>query len=380
MKKILSLLLIFSTLVLLFSCGPKYKPVKSTKEEQTTVYTLTLDGEEYEVRYELYRAFFLNLRDTVDGGDRSVWQGENKQEYIDRIDAKILEYVTDIYAAFAVCKRIGFDVYSNDVDEKIEEYVVSGVEGGYALVPTWNGIITEIRIEGNGSYDAYLASLKAMNVNYSVQELLYRYYIALSAIDSYYIGTFSDDNIEESVEVGAFEYTRDDVLAFYNSDECVRLLRHFFLAEYATNPAQRAESERLSILDAALHGDDAVVTEIIGLGGITSISEVRNGIIVARYNLDEAYASELAEAAFNMSLGEVSEVIEISDGFEHSYNVFYRAEKSQEHFDADYASIAYAFLKNKVGKILDEAEGSLAGSIEMTDFIENLDRSAISME
>ena len=122
MKKILALFLLISTLFTMISCSKgKYEPVESTEEEKRTVMTMQIDGDEYEVKYELYRALFLNYKSSVDGGDSSVWSGDNKAQYVEKIDAMILDRITEIYSAFAICKRIGFDVYSKDVEKKINE-------------------------------------------------------------------------------------------------------------------------------------------------------------------------------------------------------------------------------------------------------------------
>jgi len=381
LKKIIILLLLLAMLLPLVSCGAKYEPQESTEEEARVLFTLSLDGEEYEVRYELYRAFFLSLRDSVDKGDRSVWSGADKQKYVDEIDRKILEYVSDIYASFAVCKKIGFDVYSQEVEEKLEEYIAAGVEGGVALIPTWEGIVTDVAIEGNGSYEDYLKALKQMNLNYSVQILLYRYYIALQAIDTYYIGTFSDEYISGAIEVGAIKYTREDVQKFYNSEDCVRLIRHSLRAEIDYKPEERAERERQSIIDAAASGDEqTVVNAIIGMGATTAPLEIKNGYVVGKNNLDEAYAEEFVREAFETPVGEVSNVIEIHDGLEHTFYVLYRAEKSEENFNDCYTQIAYVYLKDCVGKVLNTAEEALEKSFVSTDALKSLDRSTISMD
>ena len=120
MKRILSLILVLASLLTLASCGNKYKPVPSTEEESRVVMTLSLDGKKYDVKYELYRAMFLNYRSDVDGGDSSVWSGENKDEYIARIHEMIVARVTDIYATLHHAGTIGIDVYSKSVNSKIE--------------------------------------------------------------------------------------------------------------------------------------------------------------------------------------------------------------------------------------------------------------------
>ena len=379
MRKFLAFFICLTLLFSLLSCTAKYERVPSTAEEERTVWTLKINDDTYEVKYELYRAFFLSIKNSIDGGDNSVWKSADKDEYIQLIDRIILGYASDIYAAFAVCKTIGFDVYSRDVERTIEEYVTASVEGGVAIVPTWEGIVTDVTVKGNGSYEEYLKSLKEMNLNYSTQELLYRYYVALRAIDTYYIGTYSEENIDGEIKVGAYEYSKDDVFRFYMSEDCVRVLRHSFSANISYTPQERAERDRAKIADAAMYGESEVVNCIIGLGAMTSTTEISAGSIIGRYNLDEAYAAEYTAAAFDTGVGLVSPVIEINDGLEHSYNVLYRAEKSEEHFNANYSSIAYVYLKNAVGKILYDTKTQLQRSAVPSEVLSSIDRALIKM-
>ena len=60
MKKLISLILALAAILSLISCGTsEYPSVDSTEEELRVIMTYSLDSEKYEVKYELYRAFFL---------------------------------------------------------------------------------------------------------------------------------------------------------------------------------------------------------------------------------------------------------------------------------------------------------------------------------
>ena len=111
MKRIIALLLVLASVLTLSACK-KYKPVESSEEEARTVMTLSLDGKTYEVKYELYRALFLNYKTEIDGGNPDVWTSEGKSEYVERINSLIIDKITDIYAAFAICEKI--ESYSID--------------------------------------------------------------------------------------------------------------------------------------------------------------------------------------------------------------------------------------------------------------------------
>jgi len=377
MKKIITLMLMLASLLTLFACKKKeYEPVKSTKEESTTVMTLKIDGEKYEVKYELYRALFLNYKSLVDGGNADVWTGENKDEYVKKIDSMIIERVCEIYSAFAICKRIGFDVYSSDVEKKIQENIKISVEGGTYGSST---------IQGYDSYEDYLAALKANNLNYSVQTLLFRYAIAVDAIDTYYIGTASSDDIDINMTVGKLEYTRDDVKAFYDSDDCARVLRASFQKIISYTPYEDAVKLHDRLENAANSADTleekeaAVFAAIMSSGRFSNVSEVENGYVIGKYNLEKSYYGDMTDAAFSLEIGEVSEPISIVSDLEDSYYVIYKSLKSDEHFEENYDNIKYVYLMNCVGKITHDAGVTLKESLVYSDFLKNIDHASISM-
>ena len=148
MKRFCTLLLLLalcvSCLLPLCSCGDsKYERVESTDEEKRIVMRLELGEKTYDVRYELYRALFLNLKSTVDGGDETVWEGEQSEAYVEQIDVLILDRICEIYSAFALCDELKIDIYSSKVEDTIDEYIRADVDGGEGVV-------------GYGSYEKYL--------------------------------------------------------------------------------------------------------------------------------------------------------------------------------------------------------------------------------
>ncbi|MBQ7363252.1 MAG: hypothetical protein IJW48_02250 [Clostridia bacterium] len=360
-RSIAFLIAIFLSFSLVACSGSQYEPVPSTDEEASTVMTLTLGDKEYEVKYELYRALFLTYRDEVSGGDNSVWQGEDSDAYIQKINTLILNRCAAIYSVFAVCEDIGYDLYSSEVDKQVDEYVASSIEseGGY------------------GSYEGYLAALHSMNLNWSVQDLLLRYGIGLSAIDEYYIGDFDADNLGESIKLGELTYTREDVKAYYESDECVRVLRAHIQADAYYDPAEHAQTVK-DRMESVAGNESAVATVIINTG-LTAPTEVINGYVIGRNNLDALYYGDMTEAAFGLSRGEVSEPIRVHNGEADIIFILYRAEKSDEHFDNCYTEIAYVYLTDKVGKIIKEAADGLASGVQYTAAFEALDYAAITM-
>lgn len=364
MKKIISLVIILAALVSLASCGKKYEPIPSTEEESRVVMTLTLDGESYDVKYELYRAMFLTYKTAVDGGDSSVWSGDKKAEYIERIHSMILARVTDIYAALHLADKIGINMYSGSVNSQIEEYIKLSVEGG-----VWGDEV----LLGHDSYDAYLESLAKLGMNYSVSELIYRYAIAIDLINEHYAGTPSSDGT--TLEGGALEYTKDGVRDFYFSDDAVRYMWAFIQSEYA-GAYERAESIRAAMLKK--EGDDEAVAITIISNSLSSATDVKRGAVIGRYSLDEENYGALTEEAFSTSISSVSDIVEIKVGAEPGFFVLYPIAKTDEHFDESYAEILSVYLENEIGKRLAEVQEALTESAVATDVLTELDYSKIT--
>ncbi len=374
MKRIIALLLVLAT-IFSFNACKKYKPVESSEEEARTVMTLSIDGKTYEVKYELYRALFLTYKAQVDGGNPDVWASEGKSEYIEQINSIILDKITDIYAAFAICEKIGFDIYSKDVEKQIKEYVKISVEGGSYGSKT---------MRGYDSYDDYLEALKSANLNYSVQTLLFRYAIAIDAIDTHYIGTATPDDVNYDITLGAIQYTEDDVRAFYNSDDCARVLRASFQKIISYDPYETALKLKGKMTDAAatsstLEGKEAAVLQAITKSGyFANAAEVEKGYVIGKYNLERLYYGDMTDAVFSIGEGEITDPISITDE-EDTYYVIYRTYKSDEHFDANYNSIRYVYLRNCVGKIIHTAAEALEISAVFSDYLNNINHSEIGM-
>ncbi len=371
MKKILALLLLIATLLSIASCGEgDYPPVESTELEAQTVMTMTIDDTQYTVRYELYRMLFLSVRDEVDGGDSSVWTGDNKAEYIKRADDVIKRRVSEIYSIMHIANKVGIDVHSSEFDNIVNDYIKASVESDY---------YDEIAIEGfDGDYDKYLEHLKTLNMNYSVQDLLIRYSYATEKIYEYYAGNLEGEFLEEAVK-GALEYTKDDVRAFYDSDECVRVLRAHMPIERGWPTEKRVGEIHAAIVDAAKYGKDEVAECIIDKT-TTAPVDVFNGAIVARHSHDTVYYEEYVNLAFSLDFFEVSDVIEVATPVEAAYFVLYRIAKESSHFEECYDSIASVYVQNEIGKIIDTAAATLYESAQTTENLNNLNRANISME
>ena len=211
-----------------------------------------------------------------------------------------------------------------------------------------------------------------MNLNYSVQDLLLRYQIALEELSLHYIGNIAEGDASDGAELGVIKYTKEDVEDFYfDSNASRRVLIAYLDEDYFT--AARAEEIRDTI---ASKPDEKSVANYIAsftLGAPTSE-------IVGKYTYDKFYYSEFTDCAFSLEIGQTGPVITLkTDSFE-GYIIVYRAASTAEYFESDYNTIAQTYLYTCFGQILEETAEDLSASKEYTKYLNELDRSAISMQ
>lgn len=358
----LLLMLIFTQTFSLTSCGEKYEPVESTDEEKETVINISFEGEKYEVPYELYRAFFLQLKGAVDGGNSELWTGAEKDKYIAMADELIYQRIAEIYAVFHLCEKLDIDVYSGDFDDRVQNVIEVAVDGGTINGTSYEGF--------GGDYQKYLDSLKKMNLNYSAQELLIRYQLAYEELATYYMGSYTDDSIDANAKPGNIKYTKEDVKEFYYDTENSRKIIIVQLQDaYFTR--EKAQEKRDKI--ASLSDEKSVINYVGSLIGTPTVE------VIGKHTYDKFYYSELTNAAFSLNTSETSKLITLKTDVFDGYVIVYRLEPTENFFDSDYESILSSYLYNEFGKIVDSASVAIYDSITPTDALKELDRSKVSM-
>ena len=359
MKRLCAILVLISlTVGVLVGCKKKYKPVESTEEEARIVMTLSLGDSKYEVRYELYRALFLTYRSEIDGGNEDAWSGEDKAKYIEKINTRITDELCEIFSVFELCARIGYNLYSKEVEKQIEDMIRVSVEGGSYGGENYSGF--------GGDYDAYLDSLRAMYHNYSTSVLLLRYQIGREMLEDHYIGEALPYEVNGKLTDGALDYTAEDVQNFYYSDGAVRILQTYVPEEISYTPRDMAEGIRNDIIEAAKSGDEAVRIMMINRGTPTAVAELESGILLGKYSLARDYAA-LSAAAFELEDGGVSDVIETVSALDgRRFYILYRAEKTEEFLTENYASVVEVYLYDAIGAVLNSTAEALGEFVEYT--------------
>ena len=373
MRRFLAVILLLTIMITSLSgCKKnKYKPIESTEEEAQVILSLSLGGNTYNVRYELYRTLFLTYKSEIDGGDPTVWAGENKDVYIELINERIIGEAAEIFAVFELCARLGIDCYSEQVEDEISEMIKVSVEGGSFGDGYYEGF--------GGDYDEYLASLRDIYHNYQTALLLMRYSIAKRLIDEHYIGSALADDGSGRITDGAIDYTKDTVRDFYNSDESAQILTTYVAQGVSYTPRELAEDIRLDVINAAKTSTNAVRITMINRGSPTAVGELESGIFVGRHSLSRDY-EKIAEVACELSVGGVGEVIETVSSLDgRRYYIVYKMEKSEEFFTAKYTEIVEVYLYNTIGTSLSLITDMLKNGATYTENYDTITHSEVRM-
>ncbi len=318
----LLLMILLSSLV---SCGESYKMRESSKEEATPVFTLGEDT----VNFEMLYTFFLN-RLEVAGLDSARLDGEA----FDNLLAAAEREIAEIYALFSICREVGIDPYSKDVESKITEYIKTSVEGG-VVGDTW--------MEGYESYDAYLADIRErLHMNDAVNRLMIRYAVCENLLIEYY-------NTEH-------RYEEADVEAFFKSEDCLHIV---WVGRTATDGGlDRAENLSLmsSIRNKLIAGDVR--------GAIQLSLRPDTDFYMGRYSKDDAYYGELIDTAYKLGEGETSGILDLgAQGF----FVVKRLTKAAADFEERYAEIEAVYLADSLYGRVEERAGALLRGILYAD-------------
>ncbi len=349
MKKIITLFLALSLLFSLVGCKETtYEAVPSTDEEARVMMRVRYEGSTFNVRYELYRAFYLNLRADYPSGTLSAEDAE-------ALEGRVLSQIYHLHATLAMCASLGYDIYDATFEEKIENFIRVSVEGGY---------LDSAQIEGLGTYENYLASLKEMNLNYSTQILLFRYSIAKTMIDEYFR---SESGIYADV-------TREDVEEFYQKSDTGRYLSLYLPAENFTEERAKEIAATLALQTS----EDAVFSKMVNYSSL-NLETLRAGQIITPYNLDALTYTHLTNVALALEESEVSSPVALYNSQNNGYMILYKAEKSDAHFNEHYDSILEEYINDTAGKMLAEIQASMTESVTFYPIYETLDRENIKM-
>lgn len=287
--RVLALICALMCLFCLVSCD-KYPEKKSSAKERTVI----ADVGSHEVTYALYRALYHTCRSAVDGGDESVWTGDEAATYRARLQQMIEEQYKELFGTFELADACNIDPYGRGIDDLVSEYVRVEIEGG-----TYSGA----EVAGYGSRDAYLQALEDAHFTDAVHRLFLRRQACLERITAYYRDTFADGTVAQDEATAR---------AFYESDDCLRFL--WVRREKTDGFDQKAwMQEALGVLEACPTYAQRR-EQMILYGYNLSPDDAERGIFITTATADPVYET-IVEALSGMEEGQLSNVIETYEGY-----------------------------------------------------------------
>ena len=311
-KRITLLTLVAAMLLLsLTACGENYDLRESTEREATPVLTLGEDT----VNFELLYTFFLSQCERIEGFNGEYFTGEGGDARFAAVMAAARAEIAEIYAVFALCREVGIDPYDQKIEAEILEHLKSNVEGG-----TYGGY----EIEGFKSYDAYITYLReTYHMNDAVNRLMLRYAICEERLIDYYDTRFP--------------FTKEDVTAFFESEDCVHVIWVGREAKaYGFNASENYEQmERAR--KKLLEGDHR--------GAIQHSTNPTTDFYMGRYTKDKAFYDTLIETVYELEIDETSEILDLGT---EGYFLVKRLHKEAIDLDDRYEEILDVFLFEKM--------------------------------
>lgn len=314
----------------------------SAKEKETV-----MKVGDYEVPYELYRYLVLNYKLQVQDKEEDWNDSEKAKEMTEEINALVESSLRDFYAVFSLATEFGVDRENPAVDAAVE---------------------AELEATRNG-YDnrkAYVDALAEGFMNHSTFEMLQTNAIC------------SDELYYKMMNDGAIKADEEFLKEFIYGDGFIRIKQILVVGESSnrvhdgtvyipeeshTDAEAKAIAETAHSKAVAGEDFDSLVAEY---GESFQMFGNKDG-----YYICEGYWDDVNnDAVFALEIGEVSPVIESSQG----YSVFMRCEKEdsyiEKHFDElrdKYTEAQYSLAVEKRAAEFEITKTELYDSISIKD-------------
>lgn len=295
--------------------------LKSSRKEATVVAKVG----DIDVTFEVYRYFAMNLRTEIDSGDADFWKNaENKDELLAELDARITEAILSTYAIFSCGAAYGASeddpAIADLIDVQVDQFI--------------------------GSYDsksAYLKDIKNYYMNHAVVKLM-----------------ISSEVIEEELyyglqNAGLISQNESYLNNYFRSDEFIRAKQILIAFDsdgdgYDDGDHEAKYALARTVLEKARGGED-FDSLVAKYGNDLMMFNNKDGYYFTR----GVYVEEFEDAAFALEIGEISDIVETSEG----YSIILRCEKEESYIASHYDELYETYGRAKFNLILSEHAAEL---------------------
>ncbi len=309
LKVISIILVIFTTLSLFTSCTSKRKegdPPVFTKEK-----TVVMKIGEYNVKKDFYRYLFLNSKKLADNGDDSYWEKDGNN--VEQIKNEVLTILKEKYAMFTLADR--YNVTLSEEEKTEIQATIEDMKSQYSSASEYktdlqNAYMTEELLQ-------FILEVETLNT------AVYNHIIS----ESTGILNVDDKTLEKALETDfvAAKHILIKVNKDANKDTLLKI------AEEALTRVKAGEDF------------DTLISEY---SKDTNVSANKYGY----YFTHGEFKNDFEYTAFNLKVGEHSEIIETTDG----YHIVKRVEMDNSFINENFETLRRQYLTAKYYEMLNE--------------------------
>lgn len=329
--------LIAAALVLVLIALGVFAAVRAVRAKRDAAYResygqTALYAGSYTVTYDLYRYFYLNYKAELKGAYKND-AGETETDALDRaVRARVAEAVCGLYGMISLAADYGITPTDGDIRASAIEYI-DAVRGYYGA-------------------SAYAAELENNYMTEQVFDFLVR---ADGTEDKLFAAMTAADSAIESDDAA--------ILAILQGDDFVRVKQIFI----ENDPGEDAEANRKiaeEVLDAYRGGVDFAT--LIGRYS-EDVSMPADGYYFTRGEMTDDFEA----AAFALADGEISGIVESSDGF----HILLRLPKDESYITAHFDELKSQYQNARFYAMIDERAARL--HVTEADYVRALDAKEI---
>lgn len=355
MKRIFqSLLLCILAIALVASltaCGA-YPEEKGTNEERTKI--ASLDGHLYPT-YDLYRFAYLSHKTLY---TREGLEGEALHT---ACDTAAMAEIYRVYALFSLCEKNDIDPFSKAIDKEITALVTEVIEGDDKGNP------------GYGSFEAYLAALKANYMTDRVGRLYMRFAVCEARL------------AEKLKASGALKTTDEALTAFYNGESLANVMWAYFSPEMQHYNAPELLASVMNTVKSTTDAEAFYHYAVNYQDMAFNMAEaMKDGMLVGKRQLSLEYAP-LTDAIFSLGEGETSGEIRVGYSETHErYGIYIVHRMAKPTLDlsneAQRAELEECYALDTFYALLEDEAARLAENTRYYDFYYTLLPESIVMQ
>jgi foldase protein PrsA len=328
-----ALALLLASVLLLSGCSSSSKPIESTELEMTVVGSC----EGYDIYYDELRYVTLSYKDIMESYyGEGIWDdAATAAQYLPELREHVMKNLTANYAVLAHCETFMIDTDADPIQDAVQESI-------------------DQMVDQIGGREAYRKALAEMYLT----DRLVRFTIGTDVCHTELMYAMMDIDLIESDQLEFLTYAQEGgFCAVY----------HIYIAN---DEGESIEDNRKKAEEAlAKLRSGTEMKKMLGSIYNEDVYLVSDPYYFTHGEYDEAYE----ETAFNLEIGEISDIVQTEDGF----YILQRQALDQDYLVANLVELMQRYQYASVESLVRDLQKEL--TVELNDFGKSLDLLAITM-